>query len=183
MSSSLPATMTVCPSCGAPAGPEARYCNACGTHLQESTLLPNQPLRLELLFSREGRIGRLEYFLSGLVLTVMWTVALGLTSALTGNLFGVFLGLLLVAAASLALVCAGSKRLHDAAMSDRIAVVGFIPLVNWIFLIVLSLIGPSQGSNRYGVEHSGTIRQASPAPLPDIRQGEEAGASDFRIQS
>jgi uncharacterized membrane protein YhaH (DUF805 family) len=148
-----------CPVCETPAAPDDRFCAGCGALLPDTSSLPaSRQLDLEGLFSPEGRIGRLEFLLTAVVLSFFLSIALGLLAAMNGNIVGILLGGALSAAAAFALVCCAIKRLHDVDTSGWLAVIALIPLVGWVFLLVLALIGPTQGQNIYGPPHGGSLR-------------------------
>lgn len=160
MSAPIPGTPRACLVCGTPAAPDDRFCGACGALLPD---LPNahpsaNELDLERLFSHEGRIGRREYLLTAFVLSLFLIIALGLLAAMSGNVLGVVLGVVLSGTAAFALACATVKRLHDTNTTGWPAVIALIPLIGWAFVLALVLIGPTRGQNAYGIPHNGSLR-------------------------
>lgn len=149
-----------CLVCGALASPGDRFCGACGA------LLPDRPaarpaadkLELEWLFVYQGRIGRLEFLLTGVVLSLFLIMALGLVAALSDNILGVLLGLLLTGATAFALACASIKRLHDIDTTGWLAIIAVIPMIGWVFVPILALIGSTRGQNAYGAPDGGSVR-------------------------
>jgi len=84
MTGALPETPVVCLVCETPAFHGDRFCEACGALLPESAISqPTRALDLEQLFSHTGRIGRLEYLDSAVILTLFLLLALGLLAAMT----------------------------------------------------------------------------------------------------
>ncbi len=151
--------MVSCLVCGTPASPDDRFCGACGALLPDRRAARStaNDLDLERLFSHEGRIGRREFLLTALVLSLFLIMALGLLAALSSNILGVLLGLLLTGAAAFALACASIKRLHDINTSGWLAIIAVIPLIGWVFVLVLALIGPANDQNAYGAPDSGSV--------------------------
>ena len=148
-----------CLLCGAPASPGARFCARCGALLPDAPSAAQSPeLDLEQLFTLQGRIGRSEFFVTAVVLSLLYVFALGLLAALSGNILGVVLGGALCVAAAFALTAAAIKRLHDAGTSGWPAIVVLIPFIGWFVILVLALIGPSSGQNAYGDPHNGSLR-------------------------
>ena len=160
MTGALPETSVVCLVCETPAFHGDRFCEACGALLPESAIAqPTPTLDLEQLFSHTGRIGRLEYLVSAVILTLFLLLALGLLAAMIDNILGVVLGGALVVAAAFALTCATIKRLHDINTTGWLAAIGVIPLVGWVFIVVLALIGPGKEQNTYGLPEGGSIQR------------------------
>ncbi len=149
----------VCLVCGTPPGADDRFCGVCGALLPDP---PNraaaQELDLEQLFSHKGRIGQGEFFLTASALSLLLLLALGLLAAMLGNVLGVALGVLLTGAAAVALACASIKRLHDTNTTGWPAAIAPIPVLGWLFILVLALIGPSRGQNPFGLPNDGSIR-------------------------
>jgi uncharacterized membrane protein YhaH (DUF805 family) len=119
-------------------------------------------LDLEQLFTHKGRIGRLEFLLTAVVLSLFLIIALGLLAAMSGNILGIVLGVLLTGAAGFALACATIKRLHDFDTNGWPAALALIPVLGWAFILIFALIGPTTGQNRYGLPNDGSLR---PGPV------------------
>lgn len=152
-----------CLVCGTPAVPGDQFCGACGALLPETPVVgASQELDFEQLFTYQGRIGRLEFLLTAVVLSLFLVIALGLLAAMNGNILGVALGGALTGAAGFALICTTIKRLHDVDTTGWLAVIALIPLVGWVFVLVLALIGPTTDQNRYGLPNGGSLR---PSPV------------------
>ncbi|MEJ1156821.1 DUF805 domain-containing protein [Prosthecomicrobium sp. N25] len=131
----------------------------------------------DYLFSYDGRIGRLS-FLGG---TIVLAAVQGLITAAvdpvleSGSAIGI--GGLVVGAilAFWANLCLQVKRLHDRDQSGWRLVVSVIPLIGWIYLlVVLFLLRGSDGANRYGEPESGGLFAGGFAADPG---GEEAWSS------
>ena len=159
MTSVLPETPVVCLVCETPGTLGDQFCGTCGALLPEPTIAQLPPaLDLEQLFSPRGRIGRREYLITAVVLSLFLTVALGLLAGMSGNVFGAMLGGILSLNAAFALTCATIKRLHDIDSTGWPAIIGVIPVIGWVFIVILALIGPSKEPNPYGLPHDGSIR-------------------------
>ena len=156
------ATQIVCLVCGTPATSDDRFCGACGALLPEAPLAAaSNELDFEQLFTHQGRIGRLEFLLTAVVLSLLLVIALGLLAAMGGNILGIVLSGALSATAAFALTCTTIKRLHDFDTTGWLAVIALIPLVGWVFALVLALVGPTAGQNRYGLPNHGSLRPGS----------------------
>jgi uncharacterized membrane protein YhaH (DUF805 family) len=163
MSGQAPDAPVNCLVCGFPATPAERYCGECGALLPETPVASaSQELDFEQLFTHQGRIGRQEFLLTAVVLSLFLIIALGLLAAMSGNMLGIVLGVLLTGAAAFALACATIKRLHDFDTTGWPAALALIPLLGWVFILVLSLIGPTTGQNRFGLPNDGSLR---PGPV------------------
>jgi uncharacterized membrane protein YhaH (DUF805 family) len=153
-----------CLVCETPAAQDDRFCGACGA------LLPDRPaarstaneLDLERLFVHQGRIGRLEFLLTAVVLNFFLLMALGLLVGLSENILGILLGLVLTGAAGFALACASIKRMRDTNMPSWLAVamafIAVIPMIGWMFGFMFAIIGPDNRQNPHGAPGSGSVR-------------------------
>lgn len=114
-------------------------------------------------FSCDGRIGRLDFFVRGIIIAFIAF----LMTLLTGYMFLVLTkltgsqGLLIVAYTVvaiphlIALISIGAKRLHDMNMSAWLLLLYLVPGVNAIwYLIMLFYPGKVEGNN-YGSPMSG----------------------------
>lgn len=108
---------------------------------------------LENLFSFEGRVNRMTYFLTqlGFLVTV---VLLVIIDALIGTLdeesgYGLLsvLGWLALVWPGIALA---AKRFHDQDMSGWSILLGLIPIVGFVVQLVLLFRGGTAGENRFG---------------------------------
>jgi uncharacterized membrane protein YhaH (DUF805 family) len=116
-----------------------------------------------LLFSFEGRIGRLQYFMGSLVLAALMV---GVT--LLGMVLGVFsahytgiLGLLTIVLPLIVVVplaiwasyALAVKRVHDRDHNWYFVLIGFIPVIGSIWLFVeLQILKGTEGANRFGAD-------------------------------
>ncbi len=159
MTTPKPDAPIACLLCESLASPADLFCSACGALLPDSpSATAEQQLDLELLFSYRGRIGRREYLITAIVLSVFLVVALGLLAAMSGSIFGAMLGGILSLNAAFALTCATIKRLHDIDTTGWLSLIGLVPVIGWVFIVVLALIAPSKEQNTYGLPHGGSIR-------------------------
>ena len=105
-------------------------------------------------FSFEGRIGRLEYFLSGFFSLIIYAIGIGIMAGL-GDAAAV--GVIIIIPVAWFVLAQGWKRSHDAGWHGIIAV---IPYVNFVLLFV----GGDQGTNAYGPNPR--LGASQPAPVP-----------------
>jgi uncharacterized membrane protein YhaH (DUF805 family) len=163
MSGQAPDAPVSCLACGFPATPDDRFCAECGALLPKTPVAStSKELDFEQLFSYQGRIGRLEFLLTAVVLSLFLIIALGLLAAMSGNILGIVLGVVLIGAAGFALACATIKRLHDFDTNGWPAALALIPVLGWVFILIFALIGPTTGQNRYGLPSDGSLR---PGPV------------------
>ena len=111
-------------------------------------------------FSFEGRIRRIEYFLSGIlggiVFGIAWAMGIGtfFLGAAAGSAGGSVLGLLIGFAALVASVwfslAQGVKRLHDLNKSGWMILLCCIPIVGWVFALYMLFADGTVGPNQYG---------------------------------
>lgn len=111
-------------------------------------------------FSFEGRIRRMEYFLSFLVGGVVFGIAfaLGLGTALFGAAsnsgssfgFGVFIGIVALIADIWFSLAQYVKRLHDTDKSGWLILLALIPIVNFGLALYMLFADGTVGPNRYG---------------------------------
>ena len=115
---------------------------------------------LKAPFSFDGRIRRIEYFLSGLVCgVVVWiamllgvgTFLLGAGSgSAAGSAFGLLIGVVAIIAAIWFSLAQGIKRLHDLDKSGWLILICYIPFVGWIFALYMLFADGTVGPNQYG---------------------------------
>ena len=114
-------------------------------------------------FSFSGRIRRIEYFLSGLIVALIVCVIILLSALLwiipasdsnlslgigatVGSLFGCFVWGAIIWFS----LAQGVKRLHDLDKSGWLILLCFIPVVGWIFALYMLFADGTVGPNRYG---------------------------------
>ena len=113
-------------------------------------------------FSFNGRIRRMEYFLSFLVGGVVFGIAffLGVGTALFGASYGsgssfgvgVLIGFLALIADIWFTLAQGVKRLHDTDKSGWLILLGLIPIVNFCLALYMLFADGTVGPNRYGLD-------------------------------
>ena len=120
-------------------------------------------------FSFDGRIRRIEYFLSGIiggiVSSIAWALGVGtfVLGAASGSAGGSVFGLLIGLAAMLA---QGVKRLHDLNKSGWLILLCCVPIVGWIFALYMLFADGTVGPNPYGADPKNRMPyQAQPASV------------------
>jgi len=111
-------------------------------------------------YSVHGRIGRLRYFawmtviifslfaaFAPVMAAIYWITGTSSVAITSYTVLGTLAFLLL----SFFSICSTSQRLHDIGYSTWFALIGFIPVVNWIFSFVLCFWPGAQGENAYGL--------------------------------
>ena len=107
-------------------------------------------------FSFAGRIGRIEYFLSGLFSLIIYAIGIGIMASAGLREAGV----IFVIPVAWFMLAQGWKRSHDAGWHGLVSV---IPYVN----LVLLFVGGDQGTNAYGPNpRAGASQPAPPQPSP-----------------
>jgi len=134
-------------------------------HLSETPQTPSHEEHMEefvLLnpYSTHGRIGRLRYF------AWMSVIIFSLLAAFAPVMAGIYfiagtssisitactvLGTLAFLLLSFFSICATSQRLHDIGYSTWLVLIGFIPIINWVFSFVLCFIPGEKEKNTYGI--------------------------------
>ena len=116
-----------------------------------------RPWRQVLDFS--GRATRREYWLFQLQLIVLYFLLMFGTAALGAQLGSEAGGIVMVAALVLfvlfyfvASLSSGVRRVHDHDKSGWLILLSFIPLVGWIFLLIMTLTPGTPGENSYGYD-------------------------------
>ncbi|MGN0049111.1 MAG: DUF805 domain-containing protein [Bacteroides sp.] len=113
-------------------------------------------------FSFNGRIRRIEYFLSFLVGGVVFGIAfaLGVGTALFGASygsgssfgFGVLIGFLALIADIWFTLAQGVKRLHDTDKSGWLILLSFVPIVQLGLALYMLFADGTVGPNSYGLD-------------------------------
>ena len=102
-------------------------------------------------FSFDGRIRRIEYFLSGIVggivFSIAWALGIGTfilgagMGSAGGSVFGLLIGLAALVASMWFSLAQGVKRLHDLDKSGWLILLMFVPIV---MLFADGTVGPNQ---------------------------------------
>ena len=110
-------------------------------------------------FSFDGRIRRIEYFLSGIVGGIVFSIAWALG-------IGTFiLGAGMVASMWFSLA-QGVKRLHDLDKSGWLILLMFVPIVNALFGLYMLFADGTVGPNQYGEDPKNRMPyQAQPSSV------------------
>lgn len=109
---------------------------------------------LKYLFSFEGRIGRLSYFLHMILapmilLSVIFSVFGLATKRFEEAIFGIIIG---VFAVSISGMSAATRRCHDLNRSGWYQLWGFVPIYNLVIMIRLFFERGTIGDNRFGTD-------------------------------
>jgi uncharacterized membrane protein YhaH (DUF805 family) len=96
----------------------------------------------------EGRARRTEYWMFVLVSLII-AIVIGIVGSIIHlRVLGTLYGL----AVLLPTLAVGARRLHDTGRSGWWLLIYLLPLIGWIWLIVLLAMGGDQGSNQYGAD-------------------------------
>ncbi len=108
--------------------------------------------QLWVWFSHEGRIGRSEYWLKGILMSIALFLTLGLlvgyligSEMVNSSLIWGYYGLCLWVSTAVY-----AKRWHDIGKSSWMLLLLVIPLVNLITFIYLGVEESEKGDNKYG---------------------------------
>ena len=108
--------------------------------------------QLWVWFNHEGRIGRSEYWLKGILMSIALFLASGLLAGyligremVDSNLIWGYYGLCLWVSTAVY-----AKRWHDIGKSGWMSLLLVIPLVNFITFIYLGVEESEKGDNKYG---------------------------------
>ena len=115
-------------------------------------------------FSFDGRIRRIEYFLSGIVggivFSIAWALGIGTfilgagMGSAGGSVFGLLIGLAALVASMWFSLAQGVKRLHDLDKSGWLILLMFVPIVNALFGLYMLFADGTVGPNQYGEDPS-----------------------------
>lgn len=118
-------------------------------------------------FSFSGRIRRIEYFLSGIIGSIVtgiaWALGIGtlLLGASSGSAGGSALGILIGFAAMIGgmwfTLAQSVKRLHDLNKSGWLILLFLIPIVGAIFALYVLFADGTVGPNQYGDDPKGRM--------------------------
>ena len=95
-----------------------------------------------------GRASRKEYWMF-ILFNVIIAMALGIVSALIGDKNGI-LGVIYEFAILVPLLAANVRRLHDTNRSGWWILLDLIPIIGWIWGLVLVCLNSDPGDNKYG---------------------------------
>ena len=108
-------------------------------------------------FSFDGRIRRIEYFLSGIVggivFSIAWALGIGTfilgagMGSAGGSVFGLLIGLAALVASMWFSLAQGVKRLHDLDKSGWLILLMFVPIVNALFGLYMLFADGTVGPN------------------------------------
>lgn len=105
------------------------------------------------LLDFKSRATRREFVALILLWFFSWILPFSIANAMTGGnppewLFGV--GGVWILASLVAVIAAGFRRLHDQGNSGAFLLLGLVPLVGWIFLLIMMLYPGQPYENEYG---------------------------------
>ena len=119
-------------------------------------------------FSFDGRIRRIEYFLSGIVggivFSIAWALGIGTfilgagMGSAGGSVFGLLIGLAALVASMWFSLAQGVKRLHDLDKSGWLILLMFVPIVNALFGLYMLFADGTVGPNQYGEDPKNRMR-------------------------
>lgn len=163
--------LSKCPYCGETVEKGDIYCVRCGAKLPEETApagqdggggpkliiaTSNPTVRMleEKFLTYEGRLNRKPYFIRILMMSVLGWIGKHLWDSfypfsLSGTVLMV-LGAILCVIAFVAGIMLVIRRLHDMDRTGWLALLSFIPIVGFIFALVLLLFKGTEGPNKYG---------------------------------
>ena len=127
-------------------------------------------------FSFDGRIRRIEYFLSGIVggivFSIAWVLGIGTfilgagMGSAGGSVFGLLIGLAALVASMWFSLAQGVKRLHDLDKSGWLILLMFVPIVNALFGLYMLFADGTVGHNQYGEDPKNRMPyQAQPSSV------------------
>lgn len=110
-------------------------------------------------FDFRGRATRREYWLFYVQLAVAWVTLSLLMAQLIGTFESVVVNVILSLAlvgfmlfACIAILSASIRRLHDHDKTGWLFLLTLIPLVGWIFFLIMMLTPGTRGENDYGYD-------------------------------
>ena len=126
---------------------------------------------MHLLFSFQGRIRRLHWWLAGISVGVVIGIVVSVLMPMSGMaqgtpnpIFMALIGIIYLVDIYLGLAL-GAKRCHDRDKSAWFLAIGLIPLIGAIWLLVeLGFLDGTQGPNRFGPSPKGIGEPVTAAP-------------------
>jgi uncharacterized membrane protein YhaH (DUF805 family) len=103
-----------------------------------------------------GRTGRKDYWLYVLVYFIIYIVAAAIDAGVFGVHLGQSVGILTGIVGLVHLIpgiAVGVRRLHDTDRSGWWILIVFVPVIGWIWLVVLYCFAGTPGANRFGAPH------------------------------
>lgn len=111
-------------------------------------------------FAFDGRIRRIEYFLSsivgGIVFGIAWTLGVSTlvlgaaAGSAGGSVFGLLIGIAALIASAWFSLAQGVKRLHDLDKSGWLILLCCVPIVGWVFALYMLFADGTVGPNKFG---------------------------------
>lgn len=129
-------------------------------------------------FSFEGRIRRMEYFLSSIialfVLSIVYFMCFAAfflsieASSITGSVVGGLVGVAAYVAGVWFGLAQGVKRLHDLDKSGWMILLFLVPIVGTVFALYLLFADGTVGPNRYGEDPKNRTPYQPQQPQPTV---------------
>lgn len=107
----------------------------------------------------EGRARRKEFWMFYLFYAIFGVVIgflIGLLAGILDSPALIFLVVVYFIAMLIPLLAASVRRLHDTGKSGWMVLIYFIPLIGWIWLLVLLVTEGDRGENQYGPDPKGS---------------------------
>jgi uncharacterized membrane protein YhaH (DUF805 family) len=104
-----------------------------------------------------GRTGRKDFWIYVLVYFIIYIIAAVIDGVVFGRNIGQTLGILAGVVGLIHLVpglAVSVRRLHDTDRSGWWILICLVPLIGWIWLIVLYCYAGTPGANRFGAPHA-----------------------------
>lgn len=133
-------------------------------------------------FSFDGRIRRIEYFLSSLIVScvggIVWTIAfasmfMGIAgadpvAAAGGSIFAILIGIVAYVGIAWFGLAQGVKRLHDMDKSGWLILLLMIPLFNFFWGLYMLFADGTVGPNQFGADPKNRMPYQGAAPASPI---------------
>jgi len=107
-------------------------------------------------FEFSGRTSRVDFWLYILVYFIIYAIAAAIDAFAFGTQFGQNIGILTGIVGLVHLIpgiAVTVRRLHDTDRSGWWILIVFVPLIGWIWLLVLECFAGTPGANRFGEPH------------------------------